>query len=80
MGKSKRKDALGGDMVLSLRFHVLLYSGLLVWGLFELVNAAAGDAALSKMVLGVLYLVIAGYQLPRHQTAEMPVPVIEHVR
>jgi hypothetical protein len=67
-------------MILSLRFRVLLYCGLLVWGLFDLVSAAVGDTSLIKVVLGVLYLVIAGCQLPRHPTSDIPVTAVERVR
>lgn len=67
-------------MDVSPRFHILLYTGLLVWGIFDLVSVAAGDGSLSKTVLGLLYLVIAGYQLSRRRISEAPVAAVQRVR
>jgi hypothetical protein len=67
-------------MVLSPRIHILLYGGLLVWGLIDRVSAAAANGSMPRIVLGLLYLGIAGYQLLRGRNARTPATAVQRVR
>jgi hypothetical protein len=66
-------------VVLNLRFRVLLSGGLLLWGLFDLVLAATGDSSIMRVIFGLAYLAVGGYQLAVRRVSQTPIPAVQRI-
>ncbi len=67
-------------MNMSLRPHTLAWIGLIVWGLFDEVTVELGDVSLSRLVLGMLYLVVGALHLTPRTRFERLVPAVVQAR
>jgi hypothetical protein len=52
---------------------------LLLWGLFDLVLAATGDSSIMRVIFGLAYLAVGGYQLAVRRVSQTPIPAVQRI-
>jgi hypothetical protein len=68
-----------GETILSSRLHALFYGYLLLLGLMYLTGAVFGEPKVTRVVLGVVYIAAAAYQLSDGYRSAAPVFAVQRV-